>query len=197
MFRKAIAAATATESASKLARVQVRMVSALAERLDAAHLGALAPDVRQNVVRAGDPHLTAYFYVTQSRIAARAGAIDEAWRHLDLAAALLPVEPNHLLDALHAFASAALCSVGCRYTDAVYHGRRALSPRARRRLRAADPARPGQPRPRAAAPGSPPRGRDPAGRGPRDAGVGAETEIAQLDSKAQLRLLERDMDGLP
>jgi DNA-binding NtrC family response regulator/tetratricopeptide (TPR) repeat protein len=194
VFRKAVAAAMAAESATTLARVQVRMVSSLAERLDASQLAAVAPDVRQNVVRAGDPHLTAYFYVTESRIAARAGAIDEAWRHLDLAAALLPVEPNHMLDGLHAFASAALCSVACRYTDAVFHGRRALHhariagygrliPRALGNLALAllhlghvreaetllDEA--------LATP------------------AGAETEIAQLDSKAQLRLLERDVDG--
>ena len=193
-FRKAVVSATATESAARLAHVQVRMVSALAERLDAGQLGALAPDVRQNIVRAGDPHETAYFYVTESRIEAKAGAIDEAWRHLDLAAALLPVEPNHVLDALHAFASAALCSVSCRYTDAVQHGRRALHharvagygrliPRALGNLALAllhlghfgeaetllDEA--------LAMPAS------------------AETEIAQLDSKAQLALLRGDLSG--
>jgi DNA-binding NtrC family response regulator/tetratricopeptide (TPR) repeat protein len=194
LFRKAIAAASEPESPKRLASVQVRVVSALAERLDAAEIGALAPDVRQNVVRAGDPHLTAYFYVTESRIEAKAGAIDEAWRHLDLASALLPVEPNHLLDALHAFASAALCSVACRYTDAVYHGRRALHharvagygrliPRALGNLalallhlghlREAETLL------------------DEALASP----AGTEAQVAQLDSKAQLRLLEGDLRG--
>jgi DNA-binding NtrC family response regulator/tetratricopeptide (TPR) repeat protein len=102
------------------------MVSALAERLDATQLAALAPDIRQNVVRSGDPHVSVYFNVTQSRIQAKAGAMDEAWHHLDLAAATLPVEPSHLLEALHAFTAAVLCQVACRYADAAQHGRRAL-----------------------------------------------------------------------
>ena len=78
-------------------------------------------------MRAGDPHLSVHFNLTQARILARANAIDQAWHYLDLAATLLTVEPSHVLEAQHAFTATLLSSSVCRYTEAVLHGRRALS----------------------------------------------------------------------
>ena len=126
IFRRALALARSAGQPQEIARIETRMIAGLAERLDAAQLAALAPDVRQNVTRSGDPHLTVYFNVTQSRILAKAGAMDDAWQHLDLAAAMLTVEPSHVLDAQHAFTATLLSSRACRYTEAVHLGRRAL-----------------------------------------------------------------------
>ncbi len=125
-FHRGIGLARRSPRPIDLARVQVRLVATLAERLDNGHLSALAPDVRQNVVRAGDPHLTAYFYLAEGRMAAKLGAVDRAWQHLDMAAALLPVEPNHVLEALYAYSASALCALTADRTTAVAYGRRAL-----------------------------------------------------------------------
>ncbi len=125
-FRRGIELARSTALPAEIARAQVRLLATLAERLDDGHLSALAPDVRQNVVRAGDPHLSIHFYLAEGRLAAKLGAIDRAWHHFDLAAALLPIEPNHVIEALYGFAASALCSLTADRTSAVAYGRRAL-----------------------------------------------------------------------
>ena len=126
VFRRALDVARECEQPVAVAWVETRMIGALAERSTPARLAALAPEVRQHVVRSGDAQISAYFNITQSRLRAKANAIEEAWQHLDVAAAAIAAEPNHLLDALHGFAASLLCSHACRYTDAVQHGRRAL-----------------------------------------------------------------------
>ena len=78
------------------------------------------------MLRAGDPHLSAHFYISEGRVAAKLGATDRAWHHFDLAAALLPVEPSHVMNALYFHAAAALCTVTADRVAAVHHGRRAL-----------------------------------------------------------------------
>jgi DNA-binding NtrC family response regulator/tetratricopeptide (TPR) repeat protein len=195
VFRQAVDLARNSGHMMEVARAQTRMVAALAERLDAAQLAALAPDIRENVVRCGDHQVSTYFNVTQSRIQAKAGGIDEAWHHLDLAAATLQVEPSHVLDALHAFTATLLCSLACRYTDAVHKGRRALHearvagygrlvPRIHANLALAlvhlghvDEAE---------------TLLDEALESP---SISAEARIAMLDSKAQICLLRHDVDG--
>jgi DNA-binding NtrC family response regulator/tetratricopeptide (TPR) repeat protein len=125
-FQAAVVAARETGVVAEVTRAQVRLWAALTDRVDSARLAGLVPDVRHNLLRAGDPHLSAHFYISEGRVAAKLGAFDRAWQHFDLAAALLPVEPNHVLDAVYYHSTAALCALTSDRVAAVHHGRRAL-----------------------------------------------------------------------
>src|SRR4051812_1375626 len=79
---------------------------------------AMLPEVRKAVIRAGDPHATAYLHQAIAMLEGQTGGLSEARRHCDLANAVLALSPNVWLSTNSALNRACIDMLTCRYATA-------------------------------------------------------------------------------
>jgi DNA-binding NtrC family response regulator/tetratricopeptide (TPR) repeat protein len=110
----------------QVCRSQLRLLPTLAEQGDASRFHHVSADVRRNVLRAGDRHLTALLHLRFVQIEGKRGLMDRATRHRCCAFALLEDEPNVWIDGLISLDASTVSAIAGDIDEALALARRAL-----------------------------------------------------------------------
>jgi DNA-binding NtrC family response regulator len=117
-FRTAVRFAQESKDPYEIAWASVYLLNHLVNVEPNEVVMALLPEVRKAVIRAADPHATAYLHQAITVLEGQTGGLDEARRHCELADSLLTLLPNVWLSTNSLLNRACIHMLTCRYAVA-------------------------------------------------------------------------------
>src|SRR5439155_21751841 len=125
-FQRAVTLATQCEDRSVLCWRQLWLWQVLCEKSGVDAAAPYLAEVRSNIVRAGDPRLTAAGHIFVGKMEAKRGSIDRAELHTNLGQRFLLDAPNLVLSALAENTHVALAPIHDEHAQVPLQSRTAL-----------------------------------------------------------------------
>jgi DNA-binding NtrC family response regulator/tetratricopeptide (TPR) repeat protein len=125
-LQRSIAMAEIAKDHQRLCWSQLRLMVILADRFGHAAAATLLERVRFNIVRIGNPVLSAALHIVMGEMEGRRGLIESATRHTEIGKRLLG-DRNHVwLDGFVENNRTAICIMRSEIDEGIYHAERAL-----------------------------------------------------------------------
>jgi tetratricopeptide (TPR) repeat protein len=125
-FQRAIAHAESGKDLFRTCWAQLRLVVSLAGRSGPHSALPLLTEARWNVVRLGDPHVSAALHIFVAEIEAKQGRTESALRHSRLGKRLLEISPHVWLEAVSENTLVAIELMRCDFHEALTHAARSV-----------------------------------------------------------------------